>query len=108
MSEDGNIQARKMIEKYFEPAPAFWRGIGKISGSGLVLRREYVDYSVEMPLEDEVISDKSSGCRCGEVITGRIEPHECPLFGKICTPSKPVGPCMVSQEGTCGIHYSGC
>ncbi len=106
VSDNGNVQARKMIERYFEPVPAFWRGIGKISGSGLVIRREYVDYSVEMPSEDEVISDKSSGCRCGEVITGRIEPHECPLFGKMCTPSKPVGPCMVSQEGTCGIHYS--
>ncbi len=108
VSDEGNVQARKIIERYFEPMPAFWRGIGMISGSGLDIRSEYADYSVEMTLEDEMISDKSTGCKCGEVITGRIEPHECPLFGKICTPSKPVGPCMVSQEGTCGIHYSGC
>lgn len=105
VSEDGNVQARRIIDKYFEPATAFWRGIGKIPHSGLVIRSEYVDYSVKMPLEEEEISRKASGCRCGDVITGRIEPHECPLFGKLCTPSKPVGPCMVSQEGACGIHY---
>lgn len=108
VAEDGNVKAREIIERYFEPASTFWRGIGEISGSGLVVRREYADYSIEMPLKEEADLEKYSGCRCGEVITGRIEPHQCPLFGKMCTPSKPVGPCMVSQEGTCGIHYSGC
>lgn len=106
VSNDGNIQAMGIIEKYLEPAPAFWRGIGIIDNSGYVIRKEYKNYSMEVPLEEESILDKPSGCRCGEVIIGRIEPNQCPLFGKACTPSKPVGPCMVSQEGTCGIHYT--
>ena len=106
VSHEGNNKAIGIIERYFEVAPAFWRGIGIIEGSGYVVRKEYMDYSVEIPLGEESTSEKTSGCRCGEVIIGRIEPNQCPLFRKVCTPSKPVGPCMVSQEGTCGIHYT--
>lgn len=106
VSDCGNIYGMNIIEKYFEPASAFWRGIGIIDDSGYVIRKEYRSYSEEVPSEEEPISNKSSGCRCGEVIIGRIEPKQCPLFEKVCTPSKPIGPCMVSQEGTCGIHYT--
>lgn len=106
VSDKGNIKAMQMIDRYFEPSSAFWRGIASIDGSGYFIRKAFIDYSVEIPFGEESICDKPNGCRCGEVIIGRIEPNECPLFGKVCTPSNPVGPCMVSNEGTCGIHYN--
>lgn len=106
VSDRGNIKAREIMGKYFEPSSAFWRGIGVIEHSGYSIRKDFMDYNIEIPLEVESIKDKVKGCRCGEVIIGRIEPHECKLFGKTCTPANPIGPCMVSQEGTCGIYYS--
>ncbi|NLL05003.1 MAG: hydrogenase formation protein HypD [Clostridiaceae bacterium] len=106
VSDKGNPKAMKIIEKYFEPSSVYWRGIGVIDHSGYVLRKAYMDYTIEFPSEEKAILKESNGCRCGEVIIGRIEPKECPLFGKVCTPVNPIGPCMVSHEGTCGIHYN--
>jgi len=102
---EGNIAALKIINKYFIPDSANWRGIGDIPESGFYLRDEYLKYdagSRELPAEDKQLNSK---CRCGEVIIGKINPEQCPMFGKICTPIKPKGPCMVSTEGTCGIWY---
>ena len=106
VSDKGNLKAMEIIEKYFEPSSVYWRGIGIIDHSGYVIRKAFIDYRIDIPLEEKSICDKPNGCRCGEVIIGRIEPNECPLFGKVCTPANPVGPCMVSHEGTCGIHYN--
>ena len=106
VSDRGNEKAREIMERFFEPSPAFWRGIGVIERSGYSIRKDFMDYNIEIPLKVESIKDKGKGCRCGEVIIGRIEPHECKLFGKACTPTNPIGPCMVSQEGTCGIYYN--
>lgn len=100
---EGNIRAQEMTDKYFEPCRAAWRGLGVIDGSGMKLRGEYefLDAGSSELVRDSV---KDKGCRCGDVITGRISPGDCPLFGKVCTPDTPHGACMVSTEGSC-FHY---
>ncbi len=104
--EDGNPKARELLERYLEPCDAYWRGIGKLEGSGLKLKKEYEKYDAEVQFGLVERSVKEArGCRCGEVILGVIEPTNCPLFGKTCTPGNPVGPCMVSFEGTCSAYY---
>lgn len=102
---EGNIRAKKLIDEIFMPADATWRGLGLIKGSGLQLKPEYCNYDVpygDVREEETVIK----GCRCTDVITGRISPHQCPMFGTACTPLKPLGACMVSGEGACGIWHS--
>jgi hydrogenase expression/formation protein HypD len=102
----GNQNAKDIIERYYDLGDADWRGLGMVPKSGYFLKPEKAFY-------DEPTTDVSSpsllpdGCRCGDVILGRIDPNECPLFGKVCSPSDAVGPCMVSSEGACGIWYSG-
>lgn len=105
VTEDGNNKALSLIGKYFEPCDAVWRGIGSIPGSGLALRPEYRAFRMDY---DDAFAEEAGlkGCRCADVIKGRINPDSCPLFGKACTPSKPQGACMVSSEGACGIWYS--
>lgn len=104
--KEGNPKALEFLEKYFEPADAEWRGIGAIEKSGLTLRREFLQYDavhafpVQIPKADHV-----SACRCGDVLIGKISPDECKLFGKICTPEKPMGACMVSNEGSCAAYF---
>ncbi len=101
VSPEGNRSAMEAVAHYFEPADARWRGIGGIPGSGLVLRREYARFDAwtgSLPHGTE-----SPACRCGDVMLGRIVPPECPLFRRGCDPAHPVGACMVSAEGSCGI-----
>ena len=82
-----------------------WRGLGLIDGSGLYLKNEYAAYDGGSRGLDEDMQ-LPEGCRCGDVITGRINPDQCPMFaGGKCTPMAPFGPCMVSSEGSCGIWY---
>lgn len=109
VTEEGNVKAQELLEEYFEPADALWRGIGSIRGSGLVLKRDYRKYDIGIGLgnNDEESKDMPKGCSCGDVILGRINPSQCRLFGKECTPQRAVGPCMVSAEGACGIWYEG-
>jgi hydrogenase expression/formation protein HypD len=100
---DGNIKAKELVNKYFEPCNAFWRGIGNIDGSGMAIRQEYIKYDAgSRNLQEDSLKNKA--CRCGEVITGFASPKDCPLFKKTCTPENPQGACMVSNEGTC-FHY---
>jgi len=108
VSDVGNAAALAAVYKYFEPADAFWRGIGAIKGSGLALRREYahLDAGDTAPDTTDIGGDAlPPGCGCGGVIMGRLNPDECPLFGTACLPEDPIGPCMVSAEGACGIWY---
>lgn len=102
----GNPRARALLEQFFTPADALWRGIGRIPQSGLVLRPEYEDMDAMKRL-DLTLPDVPplAGCRCGDVLKGRITPPACPLFGKKCTPATPVGPCMVSTEGSCAAYF---
>lgn len=103
---EGNPLARKMVEQYFEPREDIWRGLGAIEKSGLGLRDEYGYYDAEKRFQIQVSEpQKRSACRCGEVIRGKISPQGCPLFGKVCLPEEPVGPCMVSSEGACAAAY---
>ncbi len=148
VKKEGNPMARALVEKYFEPSDAEWRGLGVIPGSGLRLREEYALYSAETLLAgdgdagdaaseegqtgpkrsdpsraesrgaDQVGADpkqsnppraencvENHGCRCPEILTGKKQPADCPLFRKICTPSSPHGACMTSGEGSCFTAY---
>ncbi len=101
---EGNIKAQAIIDKYFEPGLAMWRGLGSIENSGLYLKPEYgaFDGGSRGLDHDEQLAE---ACRCGDVIIGRINPDDCGMFGENCTPTNPYGPCMVSSEGACGIWY---
>lgn len=106
VSDAGNPAAVAMIREVFEPIDAHWRGIGIIPESGLRIRREYADFDA-MRVFDLTLEDvpQITGCRCGDVLRGKITPGECPLFGTACTPAAPVGPCMVSTEGSCAAYH---
>lgn len=94
------------IERVFEPVDASWRGIGLIRQSGLGIREEYRLWDAVQKFSLPVFDSRETpGCRCGDVLRGIIYPTECPLFGKHCTPMKPVGPCMVSTEGSCAAYH---
>jgi hydrogenase expression/formation protein HypD len=103
---EGNPKAAGFINTYLEPADSQWRGIGNIIGSGMSLRKEFWNFDSERKFGMNVDYKISSAkCRCGDVLKGKISPDECPLFAKVCTPSNPSGPCMVSSEGTCSAYY---
>lgn len=106
VNEDGNPVARQMVEQVFDPCDVTWRGLGPIPGSGLRIRPAFEAFDAakrfDVPVEPTV---EPRGCRCGDVLRGRISPPECPLFGKACTPADPVGPCMVSSEGSCAAYH---
>ena len=103
---NGNQAARDAVHRVFEAVPARWRGLGVIPDSGLQLRTGYSDMDARprfnLPEMEEV---PIKGCACGAVLTGRAVPTDCSLFGRVCTPLEPVGPCMVSQEGSCAAYY---
>lgn len=104
--KEGNIKAVTYINKYFKTGSAFWRGLGTILDSGHYLRDEFKQYDAgSFCLNDEEPEELNSNCRCGEVITGKINPDQCPWFRTVCNPNNPQGPCMVSAEGACGIWY---
>lgn len=104
--QEGNLQAQKIMAQVFEPCPAKWRGIGLVPKSGLRLKKEYAQYDAELTFDikpEPAIEPK--GCLCGEILRGVKTPMDCRLFGKTCTPENPVGPCMVSSEGSCSAYY---
>ncbi|HTZ40972.1 MAG TPA: hydrogenase formation protein HypD [Syntrophales bacterium] len=103
---EGNLKAREVMAEVFEPGDADWRGLGTIPASGLRLRHEFEDFDAlrRFTLPD-IRSIEFRGCRCGEILRGVMAPAECQLFMKACTPANPVGPCMVSSEGTCAAYY---
>lgn len=106
VTKEGNPHALEMIDQVFETVDDYWRGLGIIPGSGLKLKEEYsyFDAARKFPVEVPEVKEPA-GCRCGEVLRGAMIPLECPLFGKMCTPERPVGACMVSLEGTCAAYY---
>lgn len=104
--EDGSVQARELVRSYMQPCDSRWRGIGTLADSGMELREEYAAYDARKKYQlPEMNGREARGCRCGEVLQGRITPKACPLFGKGCTPEHPVGACMVSSEGACSAFY---
>ncbi len=103
--DTGNEEARSAIDRMLEPAPALWRGLGRLEGSGLRLKEEMgrMDADAVFGLP-ELVDRDPPGCLCAAVIQGKTTPPRCPLFGRSCTPDRPVGPCMVSAEGTCAAY----
>lgn len=99
-----NEKASSLVNKYFEPYDASWRGLGQINASGMALKPEYAQYDAgSRELTNDVSYQK--GCKCGEIITGMKKPCDCPLYKTVCTPENPKGACMVSNEGTCFNYY---
>lgn len=102
----GNHKALQIINEVFEPCDETWRGFGLVEGSGLQLSGKYSNFDIRKIMNINVPEWKETGaCRCGDVIKGLIEPVECGLFGKGCTPESPKGPCMVSGEGSCAAYF---
>ncbi len=102
----GNKTAMSLMDEYFSPSDGYWRGVGLIPASTLVLKEKYSRFDALKRFEiSESMSVEHTPCRCGEVLCGLIDPPECPLFGKSCTPDHPIGPCMVSSEGSCAAWY---
>jgi len=111
VTDEGNRVAQTLLTQVFEVTTATWRGLGEIPASGLALRAEFAAHDAkrvfDLPDADASadLSAHRRGCRCGDVLRGVLDPPECPLFGRACTPARPVGPCMVSGEGSCSAHY---
>ena len=106
VSHDGNVLAQKMLSRCFTARADVWRGLGTIPASGLGLKEELADFDAEKRFQVRYAeAEPPTACRCGEVITGRLRPEGCPMFGTACTPEDPVGPCMVSSEGACAAAY---
>jgi hydrogenase expression/formation protein HypD len=106
VTPEGNLQAQKIMLRVFEPCPAKWRGMGEVPQSGLKLRQQFAAYDAEVAFDikqDSAIEPK--GCICGEILRGVKTPADCRLFRKVCTPENPVGPCMVSSEGSCSAYF---
>ncbi len=103
----GNPLAQELVYRVFRVADALWRGIGKLPQSGLTITDEFgfFDATKRFSMGNIDDSEMPEACSCGDVLKGRIKPVECPLFGTSCTPSNPVGPCMVSSEGSCAAYY---
>jgi hydrogenase expression/formation protein HypD len=103
---EGNPVALDTITRVFDAVPARWRGLGLIPDSGLQLRPDYTGMDARRKFDiPEMEEIPIKGCACGAVLTGKIIPTDCALFGRACTPLQPVGPCMVSQEGSCAAYY---
>jgi hydrogenase expression/formation protein HypD len=104
---EGNPKSRQLIEDVFEVCDRKWRGVGLIPKSGFRLRPEYRAYDAEQIYEvDDIETHESSVCISGQVLKGRRKPHDCPAFGKQCTPQTPLGATMVSSEGACAAYYA--
>jgi len=103
---EGNLRAQKMVEEIFEPADMDWRGLGRIPLSGLKIREKYAEFDAEIRLNITLPeAEEPKGCMCGEILKGMNTPRECPLFDTRCNPANPIGPCMVSSEGTCAAYH---
>ncbi|MCJ7562630.1 MAG: hydrogenase formation protein HypD [Thermoplasmata archaeon] len=108
---EGNLTAMKVLEDVFEPSDVLWRGFPVINGSGLSIRKRFETHDARSrysdllaPVHEKEFSEVE-GCRCGEMLRGILTSEECPLFSTGCTPANPLGPCMVSREGSCHISY---
>ncbi|MFH1380412.1 MAG: hydrogenase formation protein HypD [bacterium] len=102
----GNATARKLLSSVFSPSEASWRGLGVLKKSGLTFKPAYKHFDADKEFNIK-ISKKNpiTGCICGDILRGVHTPQDCRLFKKRCTPQQPVGPCMVSSEGTCAAYF---
>ena len=103
---EGTPVALAAIDDVFETCTATWRGLGPIEGSGYRIREQYAQFDALRRFEPEIEETREPrGCRCGDVLRGIMAPNECPLFRTVCSPENPVGPCMVSSEGSCAAYF---
>lgn len=103
---EGNPAALKLMDEVMEPCDAEWRGLGVIPGSGVKLRAGFSGYDARIKFGlSEIRGRDNPACSCGRILRGECAPTDCPLFGKVCTPSHPAGACMVSGEGACSAFY---
>ncbi len=103
---EGNKNAQRIMERVFAISSSEWRGIGDVESTGLKIRSDFSEYDAEGFVSSSIETKSDPpGCSCGEILAGRMLPYECPLFGIQCTPYSPVGPCMVSSEGSCATYY---
>lgn len=105
VSEEGNVKAQQLVAKYFTQADATWRGMGIIPETGMELRLEYEKYDAGSHGLNED-NKRNKACCCDKILMGKMQPQECPLFGKVCKPLTPQGACMVSTEGSCHSAYT--
>ena len=104
--DKGNKKSQSIMKEVFEEVDSEWRGLGVIEKSGLELKDEFKRLDIREKVEIEVrYGEPNPLCRCGDVLRGMIDPPECPLFKKVCNPDNPVGPCMVSSEGSCSAWF---
>lgn len=105
--QEGNVASKRLIEDVFEICDRKWRGVGIIPKSGYRLRYEYRDHDAERLFEvEDIETEESSLCISGQILRGLKKPHDCPAFGKSCTPQMPLGATMVSSEGACAAYYA--
>ena len=107
---EGNPKARRLMDETFDLEDRAWRGFPVIEKSALVLKQKYASHDATKVHEDILaktpdVEPEAKGCRCGEVLRGLIRSEECPMFGRVCKPTSPSGPCMVSSEGNCNIAF---
>lgn len=103
---EGTPKAVELVDEYMEQSDEIWRGIGLLEKSGMKLKEKYNAYDARVKYNiPEFTAQGNKGCRCGDVLQGKILPSDCPLFGKACNPDHPVGACMVSDEGACSAFY---
>jgi len=102
----GNRPAQEFVTRVFRTVDRQWRGVGNIAGSGLALRPEFAGFDAERRFAlGDLRAEESTACRAGDVLRGRIKPHECPAFGHDCTPEHPLGAPMISSEGACAAYH---
>lgn len=103
---EGNQRALEVMNQVFEPDDANWRGMGVVPQSGLMLREDYRRFDAEQAFKIELEPPREpEGCLCGDILRGVKTPPDCKLFRRVCSPEHPVGPCMVSSEGSCSTYY---
>lgn len=106
VTENGNPKAKEIMARVFKPCDARWRGIGVIGHSGMAIREEFAAFDALRRFDLEIVpAAEPRGCACGDILTGVKTPPQCALFRSTCTPMTPVGPCMVSSEGTCAAYF---
>jgi hydrogenase expression/formation protein HypD len=108
VTAEGNLVAQALMDKVFTVSQADWRGLGSIAASGLEISPAYAQFNARIRFEIQPYlgpTPHDTGCRCGDVLRAVIEPPQCPLFARACTPEHPLGPCMVSAEGSCAAFF---
>lgn len=106
VQEEGNVTAQGILAECFIVSSMTWRGFGQLEQSGLTIHPDYADLDATRNVRTKKpVTTVIKGCRCGEIVKGKESPFDCRLFAKACTPANPLGPCMVSSEGTCSTYY---